>query len=176
MRAKDWSRILAGLALTAPVPHTARAEVYLTEEGAAALLFPGVKLEPLWIDLTPAQAKAVEKASGERVLVPRIRVLRGPAGQRLFIDQVVGKHEFITYAVAVGGDGKVSGVEIMDYRETFGYQVREAGWRRQFTGKDARSKLRVGKDITNISGATLSSTHVTNGVRRVLATYEILKG
>jgi hypothetical protein len=29
--------------------------------------------------------------------------------------------------------------------------------------------------VQNISGATLSSAHVTNGVRRVLQTYELLK-
>jgi len=33
------------------------------------------------------------------------------------------------------------------------------------------SALTVGQDIRNISGATLSSQHVTQGVKRVLAAY-----
>src|SRR5689334_3221312 len=129
MRSDEWKRMLAGLALTAPIPLVARAEVYMTEDQAAAVLFPGVKLEARWIDLSLPEVKAIEKASGERVLSPQVRVWRGPGGASLFIDRVVGKHEFITYAVAVSTEGKVSGVEIMDYRENFGSQVRGAAWR-----------------------------------------------
>jgi hypothetical protein len=33
------------------------------------------------------------------------------------------------------------------------------------------SSLKVGSDIRNISGATLSSLHVTEGVKRILAAY-----
>jgi hypothetical protein len=29
----------------------------------------------------------------------------------------------------------------------------------------------VGRDIQNLSGATLSSQHLTDGIRRILATY-----
>jgi hypothetical protein len=36
-------------------------------------------------------------------------------------------------------------------------------------GKTAEAPLRVGEDIANISGATLSCTHVTEGVRRIAA-------
>ena len=39
----------------------------------------------------------------------------------------------------------------------------------QFIGKDHAAPLRVGEDITNISGATLSCTHLTDGVRRIVA-------
>jgi Na+-transporting NADH:ubiquinone oxidoreductase subunit NqrC len=60
----------------------------------------------------------------------------------------------------------------MEYRESYGYEVRDAKWRAQFTGKTARAPLRLDQDIKNISGATLSSRHVTEGVRRVLAFYE----
>lgn len=175
MRAKDWSRILAGLTILAPIPYVAYAETYLTEAQAAAILFPGRKTELRWVDLTKDQTEAIEKASGERVRAPRARVWWGPNGEALFIDQVVGKHEFITYAVAVSTAGTVQGIEIMDYRETYGSEVRGAQWRQQFVGKNAKDALKVDKDIRNISGATLSSVHVTNGVRRVLRTYEILK-
>src|SRR5579885_649193 len=99
MRSKDWAGILAGLTIAAPIPYVAYAETYLSENQAAALLFPGVKCDLGWLDLTKDQIKAIEKASGERVLDPRVRVWQGPRGEALFIDRVVGKHEFITYAV-----------------------------------------------------------------------------
>jgi hypothetical protein len=42
-------------------------------------------------------------------------------------------------------------------------------WRKQFRGKTSAAPLTVGKDIKNISGATISSHSVTLGVRRTLA-------
>jgi Na+-translocating ferredoxin:NAD+ oxidoreductase RnfG subunit len=93
------------------------------------------------------------------------------------VERVVGKHEFITVAVGINPNGTVKGIEIMDYRESYGYEVREASWRAQFVGKSASSPLQLSSDIKNTSGATLSSKHVTEGVKRVLQRYETsLKG
>jgi Na+-transporting NADH:ubiquinone oxidoreductase subunit NqrC len=90
------------------------------------------------------------------------------------VDRVIGKHEFITYALALGPDGTVRGIEILEYRETYGGEIRNPNWRRQFVGKKPGSALRLDGDIRNISGATLSSRHVTDGVRRLLVTYQML--
>jgi len=84
-------------------------------------------------------------------------------------DHVVGKHLLIDYAVAVDADGRVRKVEILNYRESYGGEVQQAGWLQQFAGKTSTSELKVNGDIRNISGATLSSTHVTEGVKKVLA-------
>lgn len=93
------------------------------------------------------------------------------------IDQVVGKHELITYAVGLNPDGSIRQIEILEYRETYGSEVRNAAWRQQFVGKTAASPVKLNQDITNITGATLSSKHITDGVRRVLAVYDMaLKG
>ena len=175
MKSRDWSRMIAGVVLTAPIAYVARAETYLTEQSAVAQFFPGETLTPTWANLSPDELKTIQAASGERVPSPRVRIWWGPNREAVVIDRVVGKHEFITYAVAVSSDGRVKGVEIMDYRETYGYEVRRPQWRRQFVGKSVGDPIRVDKDIQNISGATLSSVHVTNGVRRVLQTYAVLK-
>jgi hypothetical protein len=49
--------------------------------------------------------------------------------------------------------------------------VRQASWLAQFVGKGSGRALKVGQDIRNISGATLSSLHVTEGVKKILAAY-----
>jgi hypothetical protein len=67
--------------------------------------------------------------------------------------------------------GRVKRVEILQYRESFGGEVREASWLGQFVGKGSGSALKVGQDIRNISGATLSSLHVTEGVKKIVAAY-----
>ena len=80
----------------------------------------------------------------------------------------------ITYAVAIDPAGTVRGIEILDYRETYGGEIRNPKWRQQFVGKRNGAALRLGGDIQNISGATLSSRHVTDGVRRLLATFALV--
>jgi Na+-transporting NADH:ubiquinone oxidoreductase subunit NqrC len=66
----------------------------------------------------------------------------------------------------------VKGIEILEYREAYGGQIRDANWRRQFAGKQAGTRLRLDKEIRNVSGATLSCKHITDGINRLLATYE----
>ncbi len=87
------------------------------------------------------------------------------------VDHAIGKHLYIDYAVALDPTGRVMRVDILQYRESYGGEVREPGWLAQFVGKTSGSPLKVGGDIRNISGATLSSLHVTEGVKRILATY-----
>ena len=101
--------------------------------------------------------------------------MEGLAGDRLigyfFVDHVIGKHLYIDYSVALGADGRVRRVEILTYRESYGFEVANAGWLAQFAGKTSGSALEINSDIRNISGATLSSRHVTEGVKRILAYY-----
>ena len=51
--------------------------------------------------------------------------------------------------------------------------MRNAQWREQFVGKKAGDQLELDKDVRNISGATLSCQHVTEGIRRNLALYHV---
>ena len=90
----------------------------------------------------------------------------------LLVDQVIGKSELITYAVALDAHGAVHSTEILDYRESHGGEIRLAGWRRQFVGKTGADPVALNNDIRNISGATLSCRHVTEGVHRLLQLYE----
>ena len=101
------------------------------------------------------------------------RVWRVSGGGFFIVDEVVGKHEFITYAAGLNADGSLRQIEILDYRESYGYEVRTPAWRRQFVGKRAGDRLKLDDDIKNISGATLSCRHITDGVKRLLAFYEL---
>ena len=73
-----------------------------------------------------------------------------------------------------GPAGSVLGVEIISYRETHGGQIRDASWRAEFTGKTLADALRLGKDIPNISGATLSCRNVLDGVKRLLVIHDMV--
>ncbi len=150
------------------------ATTYLSVEQAQAAIFPHARLIPAPVTLTSAQRAAIEKASGVPVRSAEVRAWRVDGGGWFIVDEVIGKHEFITYAAGIGDDGAVRGVEIMDYRENYGGDVRNAKWCAQFRGKTAAAPLRLDQDIKNISGATLSSRHITEGVKRLLVTYDLV--
>lgn len=163
--------LAAPAAIVCAVP--GHATTYLSVEQAQQAIFPGATLTRADVTLSDAQAEAIEDASGVTVRNREEQVWKVEGGGWLIIDEVLGKHEFITYALGLDADGSVKGIEIMDYRETYGYQVREADWRAQFTGLTSHASLKLGKDIKNISGATLSCRHVTDGVRRLMAFHDI---
>ena len=87
----------------------------------------------------------------------------------VLFDRVIGKVDWIDYAAGFKLDGSASGVEIMAYRESHGGEIRNKHWRQQFVGRQGPKQLRFGDDIKNISGATLSCQHVSEGIQRLSA-------
>jgi hypothetical protein len=159
---------LAAVVMCAPV----HALVYMSVEQAQQVMFQGRALTAMPLSLSAADIAAIERDSGVRVYAGALRVWKGDDGY-FFVDAVIGKHDLITYAVALTLDGKVRQTEILEYREAYGGEVRNAHWRAQFTGRQHGDPVRIGRDIQNISGATMSCEHVTDGIRRLLATYAI---
>ena len=168
--------VVIPFAMVAPAP--ALATVYMSVEQAQQAMFPGARFVDRSITFTDAQKKAIAKASGTGDVpkIQRVWEVRSAAGRSgwFILDRVLGKHELITYALALAADGTIRGIEILEYRETYGGEIRNPNWRRQFVGKRPGSAVRLDQDIKNISGATLSSRHVTDGVRRLLVTYQML--
>ncbi len=150
---------LVPVALVALAPAGAYAVNYLNPEQAAQLMFPEA-------DRFDTQTLAPE--GGGRPLGLRVARKGGAVLGYVVLDEVIGKVELISYAVGIAIDGSVKQVEILAYRESHGGEIRLPAWRRQFVGKTAAAPLRIGEDIANISGATLSCTHVTDGVRRIV--------
>jgi len=157
---------------------TAHAAQFLTVEQAQRGFFPDAdSFQEKKLELSGEQFAQIEVRSRTRMRLKRYRIWEAFAhGQRMgvvIVDEVYGKHEFITYAMAIDSSGKIVGVEILTYRESYGGEVRNAQWRGQFVGKKAGDQLELDKDVRNISGATLSCQHVTEGIRRNLALYHV---
>jgi Na+-transporting NADH:ubiquinone oxidoreductase subunit C len=161
------------LPISALIAPSAFAVQYLTVDQAQKAIFPGNSFVAAPVKLSGAQKKAIENASRVRVLKDEQPVWRVSGGGWFIVDEVVGKHEFITYAVGLNADGSVKRIEVMEYRETYGGEIRNENWRAQFVGKTSDSALKLDADIKNISGATLSCRHVTDGVKRLLTFYEV---
>lgn len=160
---------VAGLAACQP----AYSMVYLSVEQARQALFGTQTLTPLPLTPSAAQIDAIERSSGTRWRAGALQAWKAEEGY-FFVDAVVGRHELITYAVALDLAGKVRHVEILEYHEAYGGEIRGAAWREQFVGRAPGDPVRIGRDIRNISGATLSCEHVTDGIRQLLAAYATL--
>src|SRR5205809_8123343 len=117
------------LPISALVVPSAFAVRYLTVDQAQQAIFPGKSFTAAPVKLTSVQRKAIEQASGVRVLHDEQQVWRVSGGGWFIVDEVVGKHEFITYAAGLNPEGSVKEIEVMDYRETYGGDIRNENWR-----------------------------------------------
>lgn len=171
-----WSPVAAisiiGLT-TAMIPVTAHSKIYLSVDQAQQLMFGSVELMHAPVVLNDQTRAKMREASSVSHPFDSSRIWKTATGEWFIVDEVVGKHEMITYGVGIQADGTIKQIEILEYRESYGYEVADATWRDQFKGKSAESTIKLNKDIQNISGATLSSKHLTDGVKRVLVMYEL---
>lgn len=162
------------------VVQPAAAVTYLSTESAQKILFENAaRFEKHPIYFTDEQRQSIEKRSGDEVRVKGQQIWKAYREDSallgfFIVDYVIGKHELIDYAVALTPRGEVLGVEVLAYREAYGSEVRQKGWRKHFVGKKISDPIKLGQDIPHIGGATLSCRHVTDGVRRILAIYELI--
>lgn len=152
---------------------------YLTESQAQKILFPAadsfIKKSAM---LSEDMLSKIKTLSGVRQRNKNPDIWRVLQKEKLvglfFIDDVIGKHEYITYAVGVSPESEVLGIEILSYRETHGGEIKSAGWRKNFKGKKIADPFKLDVDVPNITGATLSCRNVLDGVKRILAMQQVV--
>jgi Na+-translocating ferredoxin:NAD+ oxidoreductase RnfG subunit len=157
----------------AVAPAAAYAAEYMTMPDAQRAAFPAATSfvpVPVALDMA-ARRKLAEVANPPGARDPMVwRAMADDKPLGMFmLDAVIGKQEYITYSVAFDAQGRVLRLDVLQYRETHGWEIRNEPWRAQFVGKMATDPVAINADIANISGATLSCRHVTDGVRRLLA-------
>ena len=165
-------------ALGALTPAIVIATDYLSVEEAQHSFFPHAdRFTEVALSLSPAQHARVAALAGAQPPHRSLRAFQAFAGVALlgyvFVDEVVGKEDFITYAVSMDADGRLGPLEVLSYRESHGGEIRNEAWRRQFAGRSDLGQLRVQTNIKNIAGATLSCEHVTEGVRWLVALWQV---
>lgn len=151
---------------------------YLSYQEAQKLFFPNatafVRAD---VSLSDEEIDKIEELSQVRVRDETLKMWSVEHDDEqegwFIIDHVIGKHKYITYAIALDKTGKLKGIEILNFQESYGGEVHMIHWRAQFIGKSINDPLELNTDISNISGATLSCKNITNGVRRVLATLKV---
>lgn len=169
--------IVLGGALT---PRSAAAQVFLTQEQALELAFPGASIERRTAYLTAEQLAGARSFAGRSVPIQQAIVT-------YYVATVDGRPVGVAYfdahrvrtlpevlMVVVGTDGRVRRVEVLRFSEPPEY-VAPGGWLEQFSGRGLDERLSLRRDIVNITGATLTAGAVTDAVRRVLALHRVIR-
>lgn len=92
-----------------------------------------------------------------------------------FDDVVVGKWAPIHYLVGLDLQGVVLQVVVLEYKEIRGRPVAKKRFLNQYKGKTIQDELMLRVDIDGITGATISSRSMTDGVRKILHIYQFIK-
>lgn len=156
----------------------ALAEVFFTEQQLIAKLYPDSQLVERPVEIDRALLKDIKRATSARLITDSLKIWEvkknGELSGWLFNAEVLGKHENIRYALAIDSSGQIVDMDIMEYRETHGGDVKNQAWRAQLFGRRLSSGFKLGKDIDNITGATLSCRHLSDGVHGLLIIHQRL--
>jgi Na+-translocating ferredoxin:NAD+ oxidoreductase RnfG subunit len=163
-----------GLGLSFLSVRSAQAKTYMNVVQAQKLLLPNEQLSRHIVTLSDDQAKSIQSASKVRVRSKEVKAWRSVSGDWFLLEQIIGKHENIDMAFALDSQGRVLGMEVLTYRESYGHEIRHPKWRAQFHGRGNEEHLKLDQQIKNISGATLSCRHVTDGVNRITTTWALV--
>lgn len=90
------------------------------------------------------------------------------------IDEEPGKWGPVDFIIALDLRGAVTRVEVLSYQEKRGQPIARHSFMSQFEGKTSKDPIQVYKDITGVSGATISSRCTTFAVRKAIVLYEEL--
>lgn len=91
-------------------------------------------------------------------------------GVRYIIPDIApSKSEKYSYVLYLNSYKEVVDVDVLEYRENYGYEIDYDYFRDQFHGKKDPRKVRFQRTIQNISGATISARSLTYSVRDLLA-------
>ena len=148
----------------------AAAKVFMTPEAARSQMFPAASFAGTPLTLSDSQSRSLVQQAKAPVHTTAVKAWRASTGGWFIVDQVEGKDDWVTYAVALNADGAVQSIEILECAADYD-TVAMPRWRAQFVGAKPGDAL---NNIQTISGSTLSSRHITEGVRRILSTYALV--
>jgi Na+-translocating ferredoxin:NAD+ oxidoreductase RnfG subunit len=156
----------------------AAAKVFLTQEEAMKLAFPGAAVERRTAFLRGAEQKDAAALSGgaapSALAVAYVATKDGRLVGTAYFDTHVVRTQPETLMVVVTPEGTIARVEVLSFSEPEDYLPR-GHWYAQFPGKALDDELSVKRGIRPVAGATLTARATTEAARRVLALHRVLE-
>ncbi|MBI4055205.1 MAG: FMN-binding protein [Elusimicrobia bacterium] len=170
-------KIFFALLLGLPSQH-ACAKVFLTQKEALRLAFPEGKIERKTVFLRKEEVEAIEELAQAKMESRLIhyyvgRDTTGAAGYAFFETHTVRTMPE-TFMAVLSPDGNLRSVEILAFYEPPDYLPRSR-WLALFEGRRLDDSLWVKRGIRNVAGATLTTQAITQGLRRILATFQVIQ-
>ena len=171
----QWLAI--GLLTTLLVAGAAAAEVLMTKEEALATAFPDAeRVDKQILYFSDAEQQRVAELARVPMDSGLFTVYKAFKGGELaaygFIDTRTVRSKPATFLVVLAPDGKVRSSRILAWKEPPEYVPPER-WLAQFEGHGLEEHTRLGGEITAMSGASYTSTTLTDGIRRILAVHRV---
>ena len=173
--------LLAGLTIRPALAETPEhyEQIYLTQEQALRVAIPDAdKVTPRPVTPSAEERKQIERRLGRKLDESSFVFHEGTRGGKtvgyaLVVDEI-GKYYPITFIVGIKPGGEVKEVAVMVYRERRGDAVRRGRFLNQFEGNTSSDPLMVNRDVTHLTGATVSSWSIAAGVKKALVVFETL--
>lgn len=132
----------------------ARAEVYLRPEVFLQQAFDSAVPAPSLLWLTAELQQRVRGVLGHPYKQLRLRYWRQGQRSAWLLDEI-GKEEEITIGFVIA-DGQIERTQVLEFRESRGWEIRSPGFTRQLQGARLKSDGELDRRIDGITGATLS--------------------
>lgn len=160
------------------------AEVLATVDGALRVFMPSAdSFEEEIRELSNEQAAMIEKKAGIKLNPVHglkfyfyIGKAKGQVVGYAGADSVLGKWGLINYMLSISPRGDILDVMIIEYHEQRGAPVAGRRFLKQFFGKTIKDDIKLMKDIRGISGASISSRGMTDGLRKMIHVFNLFYG
>jgi hypothetical protein len=154
----------------------ANATVFYSKDEALELAFgAGAEIEPLSLFLTDEQVGRIEKLAQVKLDSQLFTLLQGKRGGQLLGYAVIESHNVRTQPetvmIVLSPTGELTRVEMLAFHEPPEYQPPARWFERLY--KRPLGELRLNQGVDGISGATLSSRASLDGIRKVMAIYQV---
>lgn len=154
-------------------------EDYLSKDEALKMAFPDAdsfKMHRM-IATKAQRAKLSEKLGvplPSRFFKYYIVEQKGEIIGRAIAEEADGKYHPFGYLLALDKDHQVRSVEILNYHEKYGFEVKQETFTKQFKGLDSGNMQKRAHDIRIISGATISCRSLIKSVQRQLVYLDVM--
>lgn len=169
---------MVGLGISLLSPISSYAKVFYAKDEALRLAFHDAdQIEARTFIMKDSEIQKAQQAARTRIESKLFTFYTGKKRGVLLgyaaIDTHIVRTLPETFMVVLSPEGEVRTVIVLAFHEPSEYLPSER-WLQQFQDKNLSPDLRMGRDIAGIAGSTLTSHAITQGVRKVLALFEIL--
>ena len=153
---------------------------FSTPESSLKAMFPEAEVVVRNVVISKAKKEKIEKIAKSRLDTRLISVYIVQQGGNVIAYGYVDVHRVRTHNESVlfviDTEGKLKAIEILSFNEPLEYMA-DDGWLSLFIDKSLdRDQLRLGRDIPNMTGATLTARAIVKASRRALAIWKVLFG